>query len=100
MWSLVKYNSMETAVDGEVLVASVLGGGLTIILIILIIKAGAHEELLHCELPRCSSPGGGPLWCALALDKVAQPPPVQPELQQPAKVVVVRLVPGKGTGTE
>ena len=41
-----------------------------------------------------------PLWCPLALDKVAQPPPVQPELQQPAKVVVVRLVPGKGTGTE
>ena len=38
--------------------APVLGGGLTIILIILIIRAGAHEEVLHCELPRCSSPGG------------------------------------------
>ena len=55
------------------------------------------------KLPRAAplqQPGGGPLLCALALDKVAQPPPVQPELRQLAKVVVVRLVPGKGTGTE
>ena len=46
--------------------------------------------------PAVAARGGGPLWCALALDKVAQPPPVQPELQQPGKVAVVTFGSGEG----